>query len=394
MYKVEKVLAKLDASNIDYYEYIENLSPGQKMKLLLAKLILDNCTIMLLDEPTNHLDIEGIIFLEKFIRNFEGIIMLISHDRYFLNNICTKIFEIDEQKLIEFEGNYDDYLLLKARYIEEREKEYLFQERKRDKLESLIVRSRKIKGGVKRGKAIKAAKTRLKREVLSKEIAKYEAVNLSDFKIEGHVHSSKKILEIKDLDFSYDKEKKLIQDLDLLIYGNDKIWFYGKNGIGKTTLIKLIINKLKSQKGEIIWGPNIHWTYFSQDQSHLDLNKTVEDYFLENTSVSYDKSFGVLEKFLFPKEFRRYRIETLSPGQRARLSFAVFAQGNYNFLILDEPTNHLDIRTKEVIERSLAEFSGAILLISHDRYFVKNVGINRLITLKKNRVVEKREFEI
>lgn len=389
MYKVEKILGKLEALDIDHFQYINDLSEGQKMKIKLTELLIEEPTILLLDEPTNHLDIDGIIWFEEFISDFDGVCMIISHDREFLNNTVNKIFEIDEKKLNIFEGNYDDYLEGKVRYIQDRAKEYHFQEKRREQLERLIENSRKIKNGKSRGKAVRAAKRKLEKEILQNEISEYQKAEVKKFDIEGVSHRKKKIFEIKKVDFGYSKEKMLLKDASLTLFGQEKLWFYGPNGIGKTTLINLLMRKLKPLDGEVKWGENIDWTYFSQDQKHLDMGATVEDYFMKNTGITYDKSFGVLERFLFPKDFRNYKLKELSPGQRARLSFAVFAQHEYNFLILDEPTNHLDIRTKEVVEQALGDFKGAVLLISHDRYFVGSVGVDRVVTLDKSKVVER-----
>lgn len=389
MYKVNIILSKLNEESIDHYQQINTLSEGQKMKLKLAELLIKEPTILLLDEPTNHLDIDGILWFEKFIKNIKGVCITISHDRKFLNNTCDKIFEIDDKKLLIFEGNYEDYLLQKVEYINERDKQYSTQEKKRKKVEKLLKRARSIKGGVARGKAVKAAKSRMKREVFKNEVKEYKEQKIKQFKIDGFVYDKKKIIETKDLNFGYTSDNNILRNTTFSIYGKDKVWLYGPNGIGKTTLIKLITGDLQPSKGLISWGENISWTYFSQDQRHLDMEASVEDFFMKNTGIPYENSFGVLEQFLFPKGLRKYKLKTLSPGQRARLSFASFAQKSYDFLILDEPTNHLDILTKEIIEDALLSFEGAILVISHDRYFVSSIGIDRIITFEDKRIVEK-----
>ncbi|MDD3647036.1 MAG: ABC-F family ATP-binding cassette domain-containing protein [Candidatus Dojkabacteria bacterium] len=388
MYKVKIILSKLSFDDADEFQYIHTLSEGQKMKLKLAELLIKEPTILLLDEPTNHLDIEGILWFESFIKEFPGVCIIISHDREFLNNTVNKIFEIDEKSLNIFEGNYDDYLVGKQKFIEDRARQFSFQERKRERLENLINNARRISNGKKRGKAVKAAKKRLEREVVSNEINEYEEKRVKKFGLDGFVHNSKKVVEVEKLTFGYKKDKEILKDTDFSIYGKGKIWFYGRNGIGKTTFINLLRGKLQPSSGNISWGENITWTYFSQDQSHLDMDATVEDYFLKNTGIPYDKSFGALERFLFSKEFRNNKLKVLSPGQRARLSFCIFSQHKYDFLILDEPTNHLDIQTKEIIEDALSEFDGAILLISHDRYFVSSIGISRTITLTERKLLD------
>lgn len=392
IYKVTKVLNKLGLTDIDYYAFVNTLSEGQKMKLYLAKLLINNPTILLLDEPTNHLDITGIRWLEGFIKQFDGICIIISHDRVFLNNVITDVFEIDEQKLNIFKGNYNDYLVQKADSLEKRKTQYFLQEKHREKLINLIEKTHTYAAGEKQSRALSAAKHRLIREVLSKEISEYKEQKISDIEIAGSVHKSKQIIKIRDLDFSYGNNA-IVKDANFDMYGKEKIWLVGANGTGKTTLVKLILGKLKPDSGEIKLGDNLKWAYFSQDQSHLDMNATVEDFFLTNTGISYNQSFSVMAKFLFGKEQRTTKIKNLSPGQRARLSFAVFSLKEYDFMILDEPTNHIDIKSKEVIEESLNNYKGSIFVVSHDRYFVKNIGVTRAITLNNNKIVEVKNIE-
>lgn len=387
MYKVTKVLNKLGLTDIDYYAFVNTLSEGQKMKLYLAKLLINNPTILLLDEPTNHLDITGIRWLEGFIKQFDGICIIISHDRLFLNNVITNVFEIDEQKLNIFTGNYDSYLEQKQQLIERRATIFLNQERKREQMDNLLAMARQITDAKKRGKAVGAAKKRMEREVTRNEITNYQEVKMADINIVGTTHTSKQIIKIRNLDFSYGNNA-IVKDGNFDMYGKEKVWLVGANGTGKTTLVKLILGKLKPDSGEIKLGDNLKWAYFSQDQSHLDMNATVEDFFLTNTGISYNQSFSIMAKFLFGKEQRTTKIKNLSPGQRARLSFAVFSLKEYDFMILDEPTNHIDIKSKEVIEESLNNYKGSIFVVSHDRYFVKNIGVTRAITLNNNKIVE------
>ncbi len=389
LFKITKILNLLKFEDVDWYQEAITLSPGQKMKLYLAKLLGNEPTILLLDEPTNHLDIFGILWLENFIKKFKGICMIVSHDRAFLNNVCNKIFEIDEEKLNIFEGNYDDYLIQKEDLLEKRAIQLKLQEKKREKFENMIVQIKKQSAGEAQARALKAARSRMEREVTRVEIDSYKEKKIKDLQLSGGHHSSKQILKIKNLNFGYSADELLLENAELNIYGKEKLWFFGANGIGKSTLIKLITGELKPNSGEIKIGDNIRYNYFSQDQSHLDFEKSAEEYFLDETGMSYSQSFGVLDQFMFDKELRKVLIRRLSPGQRARLSFAIFAQKEYDFLILDEPTNHLDIKSKEVIENALREYKGSMLLISHDRYFVENIGFERAVTIEDRQVKER-----
>lgn len=386
MHRVHKQLSRLNFGDLDMFQYISTLSPGQKMKLYLTKLLINEPTILLLDEPTNHLDLEGILWFERFIQDFDGICIMISHDRSFLNQTIDTVFEIDEKKLYVWEGNYDDYLIHKEEFKNERALLYKAQERKREQMEKLLASARKITDGKARSKKVSAAKKRMVREVTSKEIFEYQQQKIADVNIAGSVPKTKKILELSNISFGYDSSRPILKNIDWTMYGNQKTWLIGSNGIGKSTFIKLIIKQLQPNTGEIKWGNAIRWDYFAQDQTHIPMDKTVEDYFLEQTNVSYSQSFGLMEQFLFDKEYRTKLIGKLSPGQRARLAFAIFTQHEYECLILDEPTNHLDIGTKEVIERALREFKGAVILISHDRYFAESIKPDIMITLENGKI--------
>ncbi|MCA9381109.1 ABC-F family ATP-binding cassette domain-containing protein [Candidatus Dojkabacteria bacterium] len=381
LWRVEKILNQLEFGEIDEFQHMSTLSPGQIMKLYLTKLLLDEPTILLLDEPTNHLDIHGITVFEKFIKRFPGICIIISHDRMFLNNTINTVFEIDEHKLNIYKGNYEDFLKQKQDRIADREKEFKLQEQKRKQLETLLANARKISDSKKRGKAVSAAKKRMEREVLSNEVDLYEEIKISDIALSGNVHGRKRILQIEDLSFEYNQDNLLLKDINLEIYGSEKIWIKGPNGTGKSTLIKLLVGELAPTKGEIKWGANINWTYFAQDTVEDDITETVQEYFYRMTSVEWAKSYKVLDKFLFDTTLQTQMVKRLSPGQKARLTFAIFAQNDYECLILDEPTNHLDIQTKEAIEHALREYKGAIILVSHDRYFAQQIEPNRIMTI-------------
>ncbi len=267
--------------------------------------------------------------------------------------------------------------------------EFNRQESKRARFEKMIAIIKKKNPGEAQARALKAARTRMDREISRIEVTKYEDKKIKDLNFLSDTKKRRLLLKIRDLTFGYGSNNKLLQEVNLDIYGNDKIWFYGSNGIGKSTLIKLITGELEPDSGSINLGNNVKWTYFSQDQSHMDMEQTLEAYFMSNTDVTYNQSFGILKKFLFDKDMRKTKLKRLSPGQRARLSFSVFAQHKYDLMILDEPTNHLDIKSKEIIEEALRDYDGAVILISHDRYFVKNLDIDKILTIENKQLIYK-----
>lgn len=203
----------------------------------------------------------------------------------------------------------------------------------------------------------------------------------------GNVHNRKTIINVKDMFFSYGDEKEVFRLADYDMYGSERVWFYGPNGIGKSTLVKLLVGDLLPNKGKAEIGQNLIWEYFSQDQSHFPLDKTIEEYVLSNLSMLLGELYGFLESFLFTKNMLNMKLADLSPGQRARLNFAIFSRRKSQLLILDEPTNYLDIQTKDIIEKSLQEYEGAIFLISHDRYFAKSVSPDKKITIVDKQIV-------
>jgi ATPase subunit of ABC transporter with duplicated ATPase domains len=387
-YKINRVLGKMNLHDLDPAGDVNLLSYGQKMKLYLAGLMLTEPTVLLLDEPTNHLDLDGINWLEDFLKTFTGISMIVSHDRAFLNNVTDHIFEIDEQKLHIYTGNYDDFVNEKQKRLGQRAEQYRQQERLRSKLENMIVLIRKQSSGLKQSKKLKSAKTRLNREVVKKEISQYREQRIQGLDLGGQNHATRTVIKVKDLTFGFDRHSPLLESAEFTLYGREKVWLYGENGIGKSTLVKLLVGELEPNSGVAQIGHYIDWAYFSQDQSHLPYDQTVAEYFMHKTGTDFQRSFSLMEKFLFGRELRDVTIAKLSPGQRARLSFTVFAQKHYDLLILDEPTNHLDIRSKEVIEAALRDYQGAMLLISHDRYFIEQVGIDRAVTISDGKLVE------
>lgn len=386
VWRIERILGKLQFGEVDEFADLSSFSPGQLMKLYLARIMIEEPTILLLDEPTNHLDITGIEWLEQFISRFKGIVIMISHDREFLNAATNHTLEIDEQKLHMYPGNYDWFVEEKQHRLEERAKQFQLQEARRQKIERMVALAKKQGGGKKQAKKISAARKRLEREVTKNEISEYTKKEIKDLSISGSVHSKKMILTLEELQFSYADSEPLLRNINLEVFGSETLWLYGPNGTGKSTLLKIITDELKQSSGKVRWGQNIGWSYFAQNQTELDITESVQEYFYNQTNVDWDRSFGALEKFMFDRSLRDKRVCDLSPGQKSRLTFAVFAQQEFECLILDEPTNHLDIETKEAIEQALHEYQGAIILVSHDRYFAEQLEPDRIATISEGKL--------
>lgn len=380
-YKIEKLASQLEFTNFDPYQNLNTLSEGQKMKVKLIELLLHDPTTLLIDEPTNHLDIEGIEWFEKYIKRVQIPVLMISHDRQFLNNVVDEIWEIERHGLIKYVGNYDNYKEEKYKLIEKWNDEFKLQERKRAQLERLLENVRKIGAGHQRSRAISAAKTRIERLDRVKT-EKYENNVIEEIKIKTEVHKSKLMLRVSDLTMNYG-DIKVFEGLDLEIRGGEKIWLFGPNGAGKTTFVKLVMGLEKPKRGEVKIGDNLRIGYFSQIQETKGCLKNIREEFIDRTKCFYGNAGGYLSKFLFTKnDIELKSLKQLSPGERARFEFAVFSYKDYDMLILDEPDNHLDIETKEVLEQSLKAYRGTILLVSHDRYFVANSGITSVLNLK------------
>ena len=254
------------------------------------------------------------------------------------------------------------------------------QEKKRQKLAELITNAHKIKDGKARGKAVRAAEKRMEREITANEIGKYQKYEIHGLHFTGNAHAAKLILRLRDLNHAYGA-KLVLENINLELRGNERVWLSGINGAGKTTLLQIITQHLIPTSGEIKLGENMNIGYFRQNQQHLPMQRKVEEYLLDTAGISHSKAISFLGKLSFTKDYLNRKLGNLSPGERARLSLGLFTNQSFNFLILDEPANHLDIVTKEIIEKELHQFSGALLLVSHDRYFVEQVGVNRVLKL-------------
>ena len=382
--KIRGVLFGLGFLEQDFSKSVNNLSGGQKSRLHLAKILLKPSNLILLDEPTNHLDIESIQFLESYLREYRGSCLIISHDRYFLNAVCNKIFSIENKKLKSFNCRYDEY-------ISRREKDFEVNRHLYEKQQKEILRQKEIIQRFENygnNRFIKQASSR--RKLLDKmdlienpEIYK----NSMKLKLVPEVKSGKDVLTISDLSMGFN-DKILFDDINLNVYKGDKIGLVGKNGVGKTTLFKIICNNLEAIKGKCDLGARVSIGYYDQEQKTLSNQNTVMDEFWD----AYPKmnNFEVrshLAKFNFFDEDLFKSVGELSGGERARLELLKLMLSKSNFLLLDEPTNHLDIESKEVLENAIVDYSGTVLIISHDRYFLNKV-VNKIWYLEDGKITE------
>ena len=378
------VLKGLGFSDEDMDKPISILSGGEKTRVLLGKLLLKKPTLLLLDEPTNHLDSEAIEWLEVFLKQYKGTVILISHDRYFLDQVVNRIFEIHNRKLKTYNGNYSDFI--KASAIEKELELKKFEDQQKDikKQEESIERLKAFG----REKHLKRARSKEKALAKVDVLDKPEAYR-KKAKIEFNpsVTSGNDVLQLRDISMGYG-ERILFKDLNLDIYRGEKVALIGANGIGKSTLFKIIMNEITPLSGDIKFGTNVNVSYFHQEQKTLNLDNTIIDEIWEdNKQLTQTSLRTMLGAFLFEGEEVFKKISTLSGGERARVAILKLILSNANLLLLDEPTNHLDIDSKEVLEEALSSYTGTIFTISHDRYFLNTV-VDKVLVLDENGITE------
>lgn len=350
---------------------LSKLSGGQRTRVMLAKLLLEDADILLLDEPTNHLDIDAVTWLEDFLSSYKGAIMVVTHDRYFLDKVTNKIFEIENHKLKEYNGNYSYYLTKKEADREAAEKDYDLKAKEIKRLEGIIKQQKQWN----REKNIKTAESKQKViDRIEKTMVKPdETLDTVSFRLPTPDECAKDILTCTNLSKAFDKP--IFSDVNIEIKNGEKVFLMGANGTGKTTLFKIILGLIRQDFGKAILGSRVRPAYYDQMQSDLSPYKTifddVHDFLpkLDNTTIRC-----ALARFLFKGEDVFKEISTLSGGERARVSLTKLMLSRANFLLLDEPTNHLDIASKEALESALSEYQGTLLIISHDRYFINKLA--------------------
>jgi len=365
------VLKGLGFSEEDFNREISTLSGGQKTRVSLGKLLLSKPDIILLDEPTNHLDMGSITWLETYLLNYKGAVVIVAHDRYFLDRVVTKIVELDQGRGMVFQGNYTAYSQKKAQIREAQMKAWLNQQQEIRHHEEVIAKLKSFN----REKSIKRAESREKMlakiDVLEKPTEINDEMNL---RLEPDITSGNDVMTIRDLSKSFG-DNHLFSHIDIDIKRGERVAIIGSNGTGKTTLLKIINQMLPADTGEITLGTKVHIGYYDQDHQVLHMEKTLFDELqdaypgLNNTKVR-----SVLAAFLFTGDDVFKRIGDLSGGERGRVSLAKLMLSNANFLILDEPTNHLDITSKEILEHALNQYTGTVLYVSHDRYFINRTA--------------------
>lgn len=374
---IEKMAGNLKISDLLEHDY-NSLSGGQKTIVCLACMLLKNPDILLLDEPTNHLDIPTLGWLEGFIKGYTGSVILISHDRYFLDRTVNKIFAISDGKIKTYFGNYSQYVEALSLELEAQEQAYVTQQKKISDMEETI-RKNRAWGAQSSEKAYRVAKQLERRIDEMDKVEKPKAQKDIALSFTQESRSGNDVLTIHDLTFAYGDDIILCGANMELDY-QDKVCLIGKNGSGKSTVLKIVLGQLTDYDGEVILGSNVNIGYLPQNVSFEDEDITILDEFKKHFVGSLTKVYSTLAAFHFFGEEVNKRISSLSGGEKVRLKFAELVQNDVNFLILDEPTNHLDIKNREILEEALNNFAGTLLFVSHDRYFINKVA-NRVVEL-------------
>ena len=380
--EVKTVLSKLGLSDLS--QKVGDLSGGLRRRVQLAQVLLNDADLLLLDEPTNHLDIDTIAWLTNFLKSSKKTVLFITHDRYFLDNVATRIFELDQANLIEYQGNYQDYVRLKAEQ-DERDAAALHKKKQLYKQELAWMRTQPQARATKQQARINRFKD-LKGEV-------HQTVNNDDLEINFETSRiGKKVVNFEHVDFAYEDGKQILSDFNLIMQNRDRIGIVGDNGVGKSTLLNLINGDLVPTAGVLDIGETVRIGYFSQQIKDMDESKRVINYLQEvadevKTTVGTTSITELLEQFLFPRSTHGTQIAKLSGGEKKRLYLLKILIEKPNILLLDEPTNDLDIATLTVLENFLNGFGGPVVTVSHDRYFLDKVA-NKILAFEEGGVRE------
>ncbi len=386
--RVREILSGLGLAESDFEKSPGMLSGGQKKLVGLASLILKSPSVLLLDEPDNHLDLNGKIFLERLIREYDGAVVIVSHDRYLLDMVVTHIAEIEDGKISTFSGDYSSYVVDKEERLARAEELFLIQKRKIHRLELALKRySVWVKISDKFASRVQSMKARLERiERLDKPVLERRRMGLEFNGWRG----SNKVLELKEVHKAYNAQS-VLSGIDLLIQHGDRVGLIGANGAGKSVLMRLILGLERPDRGVINLGPSVKVGYYAQEHETLDFDQTlietVRRGIPSNATLTESSAVAFLNRYLFPYRMINQPVKELSGGERSRLQLALLVLSGSNFLLLDEPTNNLDIASAEVLENALEEFVGTVLVISHDRYFLDQT-VQRLVVLENGNLKE------
>ena len=382
--KIKQVLNGMGFGSTPTDRVISTLSGGEKTRLALAKLLLEEPNLLILDEPTNHLDFETLMWLEDYLKGYKGAIIIVSHDRYYLNKVCTRICEIEQGRLTSYRGDYSSYLVQKKMNSERQLKEYEAQQKEIAKLEDYVAKNLVRASTSKMAKSRQHMLDRIER--IDKPLMYTKPPKI---KLEYDIEPTKEIVRVVDCPLVVGEgadKKELIKSLTMNVRRGEHVAIIGANGIGKTSILKLIQGIIPHEGGNISWGGNVKISYFEQEHAILDPHKTMLEEIMDRyPRLSEQQARSVLGAVLLTGENVFKPISVLSGGERAKLCFAIMALNRGNVLVLDEPTNHLDLSTKEVLEDALAEFGGTIILVSHDRYLLNKVA-SRIIEIKHDEV--------
>lgn len=381
--EIRSVLHGLHFSEYDYYSTpIQSLSGGQRTRLALGKMLLTKPDLLILDEPTNHLDMDTLTWLEQYLQGYPGAILLVSHDRYFLDKVVTNVYELARTTVKKYVGNYSKYLQQKADDLEREWKLYEKQQEEVAKLKDFIQRN------IARASTTKRAQSRRKQLEKMERVEKPPGEEKSaSFSFEVERQSGNEVLQAEHVTVGYGEES-VVRNIHFRITRGDSIALVGPNGIGKSTLLKAIIGTLSPQSGQFRYGSNVQIGYYDQNQAQLSSNKRVLDELWDEYPLKSEKEIRtVLGSFLFSGDDVLKPVSALSGGEKARLALAKLMMQKANFLILDEPTNHLDLDSKEVLENALIDYPGTILFVSHDRYFINRIA-TKVYELTKDGITE------
>ncbi len=383
--ELEGTLSAMGFAKDDFKKKISDLSGGQKARVELAGLLLEKPDLLLLDEPTNHLDIKAINFLETFIKNYKGTAIIISHDRYFLDATVNRMMVLENGRLSSYNGNYTTFMAQRKKDMEVRIHQYKSQQKEIERQEEIIDRLKNL-GGSKRKRGISQSRSRQK--LLDKMERIDKPIELSDtmsLKFTPRIQSGMDVLKVEDLRMSFDGEE-IFKNISFDIYRNERAAIIGDNGVGKTTLFKIVLGELFQDGGKAKMGESVNVGYFDQEQKSLNIENTIFDEIRETFPMLTNFEIrSYLAKFMFYDTDVFREISELSGGERARISLLKLMISDCNFILMDEPTNHLDIDSKEILEDAILDFEGTLLIISHDRYFLNKIA-SKILDMKSDRM--------